>query len=213
VSAQPELVRPDRVVEVEPPPMPQPDESDAETASTAFSKYRTKLSRHRTGLSEHRTQLSEHRTDLSTHRTRLSTNRTELSMRRTGMSFQRTRLSAERTLMSVIRTALSLIGFGFTIYQVFRKMVEAKMVTDLGPARYFGVTLLVLGVLLLVGGVFYHLAFMQGLRAQRSSLHAAGLVHAESGFPVSLTLLTALLLLATGLFCLVSIMFRIGPLA
>ena len=42
------------------------------------------------------------------------------------MSFQRTRMSADRTLMSVIRTSLSLIGFGFTIFQVFEKLHEAR---------------------------------------------------------------------------------------
>jgi putative membrane protein len=30
-------------------------------------------------------------------------------------------MSADRTLMSVVRTSLSLIGFGFTIYQFFRR--------------------------------------------------------------------------------------------
>ena len=49
----------------------------------------------------------------------------ELAKRRTGMSFQRTRLSADRTLMAVIRTSLSLIGFGFSIYQIFKKLQES----------------------------------------------------------------------------------------
>ena len=58
---------------------------------------------------------------------------TELSSRRTGMSFQRTRMSADRTLMSVIRTSLSLIGFGFTIFQVFRSC--AIRMSSPGPPR------------------------------------------------------------------------------
>jgi uncharacterized membrane protein YidH (DUF202 family) len=205
--------RPAHVEEQPVPPIPVVDETKADVASVTYSAYRTRCSKHRTGLSEHRTQLSEYRTDLSKFRTGLSKDRTEMSMRRTGMSFQRTRMSAERTLMSVIRTSLSLIGFGFTIYQIFHKMVDARMVTDLGPARYFGLSLLVLGVILLVGGILYHLAFMRELRMERGSMHNTGLIHAESAFPVSLTLLTALLLLVTGLFALVSIMFRIGPLA
>src|SRR6185369_6556082 len=60
---------------------------------------------------------------------------TELAARRTGMSFQRTRMSADRTLMSVIRTALSLIGFGFTIYQVFQKLLEAQVLRSAGAPR------------------------------------------------------------------------------
>ena len=84
----------------------------------------------------------------------------ELSSRRTGMSFQRTRMSADRTLMSVIRTSLSLISFGFTIYQVFEKLRDQNVITHAGAARNFGVTLVALGILMLVGGIIYHLQFM-----------------------------------------------------
>jgi putative membrane protein len=50
-------------------------------------------------------------------------------------------MSADRTLMSVIRTALALIGFGFTIFQVFKKLNEAQVVKSSGTARNFGETL------------------------------------------------------------------------
>src|SRR5262245_9045210 len=123
---------------------------------------------------------------------------TELSSRRTGMSFQRTRMSADRTLMSVIRTSLSLISFGFTIHQVFQKMMDQSHPGMAGPARNFGVTLVLLGVGMLVLGIVYHLQFMRGLRHERSAMMAAGLVHGESHFPVSMTLITALILLAIG---------------
>ena len=79
----------------------------------------------------------------------------ELSSRRTGMSFQRTRMSADRTLMSVIRTSLSLIWFGFTIFQVFEKLRDQSVITHGAPARNFGVTLVALGMLMLVGGIVY----------------------------------------------------------
>jgi uncharacterized membrane protein YidH (DUF202 family) len=210
VSAQP-IVRPARIAESTPPPIPQPDESDAENASTIFSKYRTHLSRHRTRLSEHRTQLSEHRTDLSTYRTSLSTSRTEMSMRRTGMSFQRTRLSADRTLMSVIRTALSLIGFGFTIAQIFQKMHAAAMVQSATAGHNFGVALVVVGCVMLGVGIAYHVAFMRGLRGVRENMQSHGLVHAQTGFPVSFTLLTAVLLFLMGLFVFASMIFGVGP--
>jgi putative membrane protein len=52
---------------------------------------------------------------------------------------------------------------------------------------------------------------MQGLRRQRSAMVAEGLVHGESGFPPSLTLLTALVLLAIGVLAIASMVFRIGP--
>jgi inner membrane protein YidH len=136
----------------------------------------------------------------------------ELSSRRTGMSFQRTRMSADRTLMSVIRTALSLISFGFTIYQFFEHLVETKLMTGSGaPARNFGAALIVLGVLMLLLGIGYHVAFMLGLRRERALLAAEKLIHAESGFPASMTLIVALLLLVVGVLAIASLILRAGP--
>jgi len=204
-------VRPKKLKEEPVPPIPVVDESKSDLASTTYSHYRTGLSNHRTGLSQHRTQLSEYRTDLSTKRTRLSVNRTEMSMRRTGMSFQRTRMSADRTMMSVIRTALSLISFGFTIFQFFGKMREAEVIQSAHAARNFGITLVFIGIGLLLIGIVYHVQFMRGLRRTRTEMRAGTLIHGESGFPVSFSLVTALALLALGLFAVVSMMWRIGP--
>jgi putative membrane protein len=131
----------------------------------------------------------------------------ELSARRTGMSFQRTRMSADRTLMSVIRTSLSLIGFGFTIYQVFQKLHEAKVILHAAAPRNFGTVLVLLGVGMLIVGIGYHAAFMKGLRNERERLKGDGLIHAESGYPVSMTLIVALLLLVIGLFAIASMLF------
>jgi len=78
---------------------------------------------------------------------------TELSRRRTGMSFQRTRMSADRTLMSVIRTAMSLISFGFTIFQFFQKMRDARVIEHAKAPRNFGVSLVVIGIAMLVLGI------------------------------------------------------------
>jgi putative membrane protein len=135
----------------------------------------------------------------------------ELSSRRTGMSFQRTRMSADRTLMSVIRTSLSLIGFGFTIFQFFGKLKEAGTLAHAAAPRNFGVTLVALGILMLIGGIIYHLQFMLHLRIQRDAMIADGLVHGESQFPVSLTLLTAVILLLIGVTAITSMLFNIGP--
>ena len=204
--------------DVKAPPMPLIKADDPE-ASTKFSRYRTKLSTHRTGLSEHRTGLSEHRTQMSEHRTGLSekrtglsVNRTEMSSRRTGMSFQRTRLSADRTLMSVIRTSLSMISFGFTIYSFFHGLAASGAVaTGEGPARFFGQALVLLGIGILSLGIVYHLVFMLGLRRQRGAMKASELIHAESVFPVSVPLVTAVLLLLLGIFAAFGIILRIGP--
>jgi len=135
----------------------------------------------------------------------------ELAARRTGMSFQRTRMSADRTLMSVIRTSLSLIGFGFTIYQVFEKLLVAKVLRSNIAPRRFGETLVFLGIAMLVMGIGYHVAFMIELRKKRQQLRSDGFIHAESGFPVSLTLIVALALLAIGVFAVISMTYDAGP--
>lgn len=135
----------------------------------------------------------------------------ELSSRRTGMSFQRTRMSADRTLMSVIRTSLSLISFGFTIFQVFEKMREQDVITHAAAARNFGVTLVLLGIIMLVGGIIYHVQFMLHLREVRAEMTTSELIHGESKFPPSLTLITAVILLLIGIFAIVSMVFQVGP--
>jgi putative membrane protein len=136
----------------------------------------------------------------------------ELSERRTGMSFQRTRMSADRTLMSVIRTSLSLITFGFTIFQFFQHFRESTALSGgERAAHHFGLSLVLLGIVMLGLGIVYHLAFMGGLRRERRAMAEAGLVHAESGFPPSLTLIVAVLLLLIGLLAVASIAFKLGP--
>lgn len=129
----------------------------------------------------------------------------ELAARRTGMSFQRTRMSADRTLMAVIRTSISLIGFGFTIFQFFAKLKDANVFRDPNRApRVFGASLVWLGLGMLILGLLYHVQFMRGLRHERESLRADGLIHAGSKFPVSMTFLVALALLGIGIFALVT---------
>jgi putative membrane protein len=136
---------------------------------------------------------------------------TELSARRTGMSFQRTRLSADRTLMSVMRTSLSLIGFGFTIYQFFEKMHDAQLLKSSTAPRHFGEVLVYLGIGMLVLGIGYHVVFMLELRRERDRLKLDGLIHAQSRFPPSLTLIVALLLLAVGVLAVLSMSWQLGP--
>jgi putative membrane protein len=136
---------------------------------------------------------------------------TELASRRTGMAFQRTRLAEDRTLMAVIRTSLSLIGFGFTIFQFFQSLREQDFISRATAPRRFGLSLVGLGVMMLALGIVYHIRFMLGLRRLRRSMREEQLIHAESDFPVSLTLITALLLLAIGLFAIASMEFQTGP--
>jgi len=136
---------------------------------------------------------------------------TELSARRTGMSFQRTRMSADRTLMSVIRTALSLISFGFTIYQFFGHLRDEKVLSGAHATRNFGSALVYLGVAMVLTGIIFHVQFMLALRRQRTEMRDEGLIHAESKFPISFTLVVAVFLLFLGLAAIASFTFHIGP--
>ncbi len=136
---------------------------------------------------------------------------TELASRRTGMAFQRTRLAEDRTLMAIIRTSLSLIGFGFTIFQFFQSLREQDFISKATAPRRFGLSLVGLGVTMLILGIVYHVRFMLGLRRLRKSMREDQLIHGETDFPVSLTLITAVLLLAIGLFAVASMEFQTGP--
>ena len=136
----------------------------------------------------------------------------ELAARRTGMAFQRTRMAADRTLMAVMRTSLSLIGFGFTIYQFFQKLTESGQISHDHAARRFGMALVVLGILMLVGGIGYHGSYMLELRRVRNEMKAEGILHGKTQFPLSLSLFTAILLLFLGVFAVLAMMFDYGPL-
>jgi putative membrane protein len=140
--------------------------------------------------------------------------RAEHQPRRTALAFQRTRMSADRTLMAVIRTALSLIGFGFTIYQFFRYLRESEGAIHLlriNAPRNFGIALVVLGVVMLSLGIWRHVAFMLELRAERKAFWDQGLIPGDDKFPVSITLITAALLLALGLVAIAGMAMRAGP--
>ena len=127
------------------------------------------------------------------------------------MAFQRTRMSADRTLMAVIRTSLSLIGFGFTIFQVFQKLHDSQILKSSLAPRRFGEALVWLGITMLFLGIGYHIAFMLGLRRQLRQLKATELVHAKESFPVSLTLITAVILLTIGFMAIFGMTFQSGP--
>jgi len=138
----------------------------------------------------------------------------KLSSRRTALAFQRTRMSSDRTLMAIIRTSLSLIGFGFTIYQFFRYLLETAGATQLlrGEApRKFGMALVLLGVVMLSLGIWKHVAFMLELRAERKMFVEQELIPGDDKFPVSITLITATLLLTIGLVAIVGMAMRAGP--
>jgi len=114
--------------------------------------------------------------------------------------------------MSVIRTSLSLITFGFTISQFFQELRDAgtSRTTADAPGN-FGLTLVVLGVCLVIVGIVYHVRFMAGLRKLREEMKVQDLIHGESGFPVSYTMVVAVLLLLLGVTAFLSMTLNVGP--
>ena len=58
----------------------------------------------------------------------------------------------------------------------------------------------------------HHVRLMLHLRWQRDEMRKAGLIHAQSGFPISLTLIVAVVLFVIGLLAVVGMVFDVGPL-
>jgi putative membrane protein len=137
-----------------------------------------------------------------------------LASRNTSLAFQRTRMAADRTLMAVIRTALSLISFGFTIYKLAQTLIEDNILKATEKsAHHYGVALVLLGIIMLGFGILYHIQFMLALRHQRQEMIEEALIRRHGrGFPLSFTLVTAVILLLLGLAVILSMVFHLGPL-
>jgi putative membrane protein len=130
----------------------------------------------------------------------------------TSLALQRTRMAADRTLMAIIRTALSLISFGFTIYNIIDKLQSQNILKISDAVPHFAVALVLLGIIMLVVGIIYHAQFMLQLRHERAQLIAQNVVPVGKSFPISFTMITAVLLFLLGVVAIVSMVFRIGPL-
>jgi putative membrane protein len=138
----------------------------------------------------------------------------KMAAMRTALAFQRTRLAADRTLMAIMRTSLSMIGFGFTLYTFVTNFIKregaAGLLPQQAPTR-FALAMICLGVLLLMLGIANHYRYMMAMRGQRDVFIADGLLPPREDFPVSLTLITAFMLVLIGLAAGLSIIFRVGP--
>ena len=64
---------------------------------------------------------------------------------------------------------------------------------------------------MLVLGIVYELQFMRGLGEERQAMTAQGLIHGESRFPPSMTLITAVVLLFIGFAAVASMVYSVGP--
>lgn len=138
---------------------------------------------------------------------------TELASNRTALAFERTRIASDRTLMALIRTSLSLISFGFTIFTFVGRLAEdlGSPAVTLASARNFGLALVLLGVGLLIAGLFTHYEFLTNLRGRRSRLHDLKLLRTGPQYRTSLTTVLALLLLLVGLLAVLGMIARTGP--
>lgn len=79
----------------------------------------------------------------------------------------RTALSSEQTLMSWVRSSLSLFTFGFSITQFFYFLAQNQNDSELsaGPRR-LGISLIVVGIVVLLLGLFEHLKRIRHLKEQ-----------------------------------------------
>lgn len=114
---------------------------------------------------------------------------------------ERTRAAADRTLMAWIRTSLSLISFGFGIgktFELFDAAFPAKHLDPLRASLVIALSLVILGMLGLLGAIIQHGQELKRLEQGTFTYRA----------PLALTVVVAILLLVIGLFSLVGIIVR-----
>lgn len=119
----------------------------------------------------------------------------------TELARERTREAADRTLMAWIRTSLTLISFGFGVGKVFEVLAATFPAKHLDPLRasfVFAISLIILGVLSLLGAIIQYGQMLMRLKQAPFAYKA----------PHSLTVGVAILLLVIALFSLVAIIVR-----
>lgn len=132
----------------------------------------------------------------------------ELASNRTSLSLERTRMAMDRTLMATVRTCFSLISFGFTLNEVFKQLEAQPGALRQESPHYFGLALVLLGVLMLIMGIVGHRRFMRALAGRKQRLLSLGLVRTGEEYKPTPTFITAVLLLFLGIVAAGSIVWR-----
>ncbi|OPY29270.1 MAG: hypothetical protein A4E28_01015 [Methanocella sp. PtaU1.Bin125] len=120
------------------------------------------------------------------------------------LGYERTRMSADRTLMAWIRTSVSMISFGFTIYKFFVYLQESQLLSGQLPMhgpRNLGLGLVGLGTFLLGMAIVEYLLYQRWLSREM-----------KQRFPLSTSLLAAVLISLIGILALLNLLFNVGPL-
>lgn len=124
----------------------------------------------------------------------------QLASERTDWALKRTLMALERSFMALIRTSVALISFGFTIYKFLEAFKdEGNLGIRNNSPRNVGLFLILLGVGVLVFGLFQHMKLKNLL-----------LDGEKRTIAVSLSVVAAVGVLLVGLFTLLNIFLGFG---
>jgi putative membrane protein len=128
---------------------------------------------------------------------------TEMAEDRTDLAFERSRLASDRTTMGYMRTATSLIGFGFSIPALFRVLTDVPGLENapVERARFIGLFMLILAVLMLSVAIVQQITFLRRL----SDISG-------KPFPISPALITAGLVFVVAIYATLNILLNVEPL-
>ena len=127
---------------------------------------------------------------------------TAMAADRTDLAFERSRLASDRTTMGYMRTATSLIGFGFSIPALFKVMTDVPGLEDapVERARFIGIFMLVLAVLMLSIAIVQQIVFLRRLSDISSK-----------PFPISPALISAGLMFMIAIYATLNILLNLEP--
>jgi len=117
------------------------------------------------------------------------------------LSRTRTLLALDRTLLAWVRTSLTLIGFGFTLAKFVHDLIAKGYLHGVDPEypRQLGISMMVLGIVGLLGGAFDYLRTVKKLRT------------AVAMSPWSASLFVSILLAVISVLLMVSLVTNLSP--